>query len=159
MLCALWSCYIDTTGSLRARHVHACFLRVLGRSKRIFKDTVHLIARFECHLNAKLIISTSNRKARIPRSTIPTHFCLRVIHIFKTVRRVFTAPLHFPTYFWQTKREGCPGFKLFTNSQFAQYIKYSAFKMQSQKKVCGIYLSLKGTALLCRMVATLYFCL
>ena len=34
-------------------------------------------------------------------------FCLRVIRIFKTVIRIFTAPLRFPAYLWQTNREGC----------------------------------------------------
>ena len=36
-----------------------------------------------------------------------SHFCLQVIRIFKTVIRIFTAPLCFLTHFWQTKLEGC----------------------------------------------------
>ena len=35
--------------------------------------------------------------------TSQSHFCLQVICIFKTVVHIFTAPLHFLTYFWQTK--------------------------------------------------------
>ena len=35
---------------------------------------------------------------------ILSHFYLEVIHIFKTIIRIFTAPLRFLTYFWQAGR-------------------------------------------------------
>ena len=43
--------------------------------------------------NAHSAIHSSN--------TFRSHFCLQVIRIFKTVIRVFTAPLRFLTCFWQ----------------------------------------------------------
>ena len=40
--------------------------------------------------------------------TFRSHFCKQVIRIFKTIIRIFTAPLRFLTYFWQTTEcEGC----------------------------------------------------
>ena len=37
---------VATYTSLRARRVHVRFIRVLGGGKRVFKDSVRLIARF-----------------------------------------------------------------------------------------------------------------
>ena len=63
----------------RARRVNVRFVRVLGRGKRIFKDSVRLIARFysrseydkplECKTN---YFNFGNGTTRIPRTTI--HF-------------------------------------------------------------------------------------
>ena len=73
------ACLANQHSSLRAGRVNVRFVRVLGRGKRIFKDSVRLISRF------------------YSRSE---YFCLHVI-------RIFTATLRFLAYFGQTKREGC----------------------------------------------------
>ena len=102
----------DDLISLRARRVNVRFVRVLGRGKHIFKDSVRLIARSysrsECDSLCRLKLCKWNTHSAIHSlQTFRSHFCLQVIHIFKTVLRIFTAPLRFLTYFWQTKREGC----------------------------------------------------
>ena len=74
------------------------------------RDSVHLIAHFianlstTSHLNVKLSIYTLKVEQHAFRNshTFQSHFCLQVIHIFKTIIHIFMAPLHFLTYLWQT---------------------------------------------------------
>ena len=60
----------------------------------------------------RLNVHSANHNSQTFRS----HFCLQVIHIFKTVIRIFTATLCFLTYFWQTKCEGWDVMTLFEYS-------------------------------------------
>ena len=92
------------------------FLRILWCGKCIFKvnlsafDTVsYSQSKYDKPLKYYIIstLEMEQRTFRDPQShTFRSHLCLQVIHIFKTGIRIFTAPLHFLTYSWQTKRKG-----------------------------------------------------